>query len=85
MILPETSSSGAMQVAQRILAIFSSRPVNTSEGPLSITVSIGISSARPQPGVLLRTLFTEADAALYAAKSSGRNRAVLFNTSDAMP
>lgn len=83
-ILPETNSFGALQSAQRILLAFSSKPLHTSKGPLPITVSIGISSTKAQPGLVLRTLFTEADAALYRAKSSGRNRAVLFSSSSEM-
>lgn len=78
-VLPETDRDAALQVAQRIVAAFAREPLHTDEGDIRITVSIGVSSVKPQQDLLLRTLFTEADAALYAAKSAGRNRAVLFN------
>ena len=78
-VLPETGCEAAMQVAQRIVAAFNKAPLHTDEGDIRVTVSIGVSCAKPQQDLLTRTLFTEADAALYAAKSAGRNRAVLFS------
>lgn len=77
-VLPETDSAGATQVAQRILTTLSRTPLHTDNGDFSITVSIGISSVKSHQNIVLRTLFTQADAALYAAKSQGRNRAVFF-------
>jgi len=44
-----------------------------------VTLSIGVAAANPGPGphdykVLAERLIAEADAALYRAKSAGRNR-----------
>lgn len=78
-ILPETNSADAMHVAERILVAIASAPLRTEKGDIFITVSIGVSSTKPNNNILLQTLFTQSDAALYAAKSAGRNRAILFS------
>ncbi len=79
-ILPETKSADAMHVAERIRLAIASMSLRTEKGALTVTVSIGISSATPNNSMLLHKLFTEADAALYAAKSAGRNRVILHRT-----
>lgn len=43
----------------------------------TLTASVGVYQCQPRAGITLKTLMREADAALYAAKSQGRNRAVL--------
>jgi diguanylate cyclase (GGDEF)-like protein len=67
-------------VATRVLHAVSHLPVaisrTTSE---TVTLSIGVAVATPGPGlrdykVLAERLIAEADAALYRAKSAGRNR-----------
>lgn len=78
-VLPETNSADAMQVAQRILVAITNMTLRTEKGDIFITVSIGVSNAKPHSGMVLQTLFTESDAALYAAKSAGKNRANLFS------
>jgi len=47
-----------------------------------VTLSIGVAAAKPGPGprdykVLAERLIAEADAALYRAKSAGRNRVAI--------
>ncbi len=78
-ILPETNSTDAMHVAQRILVAIASTPLGTERGDIFITVSIGVSSTKPNSSGLLQTLFTESDSALYAAKYAGRNCVIMFS------
>lgn len=68
-ILPGTDVLGARRTAQRLLHAF-----HAQEWPnRPVTVSIGI--ANSHPGDTAATLIARADAALYAAKSGGRDRA----------
>ena len=69
-ILPETDAEAAGEVASRILATIRENPVQTSNGLLSVTVSIGVSSGKLSDS---RQMLLEADHALYQAKTSGKN------------
>jgi two-component system cell cycle response regulator len=68
------------KVAARLLHAVSNHPLVITEGHAeTITLSIGVATATPGPGtrdykVLAERLIAEADAALYRAKSAGRNR-----------
>lgn len=60
-------------VCERVRAKIASKPVETSAGPLTVTVSIGLA----EYGQTLNTiegLLAAADKALYRAKGGGRNR-----------
>lgn len=70
-----TDVPGAQVVAERLRAAIAARPVATERAAVPVTTSIGIALADStmQPAQLLEA----ADAALYAAKSTGRNRVVV--------
>lgn len=71
--LPETDLRAARAVAERLRHAVHSHSVETSDGPINYTISIGVITSAPwslNPDELLR----RADAALYAAKDGGRNR-----------
>ncbi|MDT8448368.1 MAG: ABC transporter substrate-binding protein [bacterium] len=73
-ILPETPSSGADIVAERIRAQVESLSLQSDrEEPVPLTVSIGISGLRDN-SESLEDLLARADRALYQAKDQGRNR-----------
>jgi diguanylate cyclase (GGDEF)-like protein len=72
-ILPETSLDAAARVAERIRKTIESK---TSSRAMPITVSLGIASW-PTDGVMKEEIISRADAALYRAKQSGRNRTYL--------
>lgn len=79
-VLPETMAPGAMRVAQRIrksveqAKFFAGSPSNIEHLTISIGVSIYGEDAR-----FKRDLIECADAALYEAKSRGRNQVVLYS------
>ncbi len=71
-ILPDTDLSGAGLPAERLRKAMADQPFTTCDGPIECTVSIGL--AEHQPGEGIHRTIARADEALYAAKSSGRNR-----------
>ena len=75
-LLPETTSAGAMVVAERLRVRFSERCFHPIPGgrPVSATVSVGVAEFRK--GCSLAELIRNADLAMYAAKNGGRNRTV---------
>ena len=70
----------ALKLAERIHHGVGSTPVRVHGGAhVTVTLSVGLATARPQPRskdykALAERLIAEADAALYRAKSAGRNR-----------
>lgn len=73
LVLSETDTEGAMILAERIRRAMADTPHLLQSGPLEATCSAGVaerSASDRTPGDLMG----RADAALYAAKSSGRNR-----------
>lgn len=76
-LLPETGEDDAVRVAERIREAVASLPivVETSREPISVTVSIGVSSL-PAHAANSHDLIQQADACAYRAKAQGRNRVV---------
>ncbi|MHB1657621.1 MAG: diguanylate cyclase [Burkholderiales bacterium] len=73
-ILPETHLDTAASIAERLRAAVEVQPFAVNaDTPVRMTVSIGVASWSMQADSA-DTLVAAADAALYAAKRSGRNR-----------
>ena len=70
-LLPNTATEAAMQVAERIRSQIASAIVPGSEAP--ITVSLGLASW-PANGKTANAIIGSADAALYDAKRNGGNK-----------
>jgi len=73
-LLPATESPAAGAAAERIRARIAAAPISTRTGLVSVTGSLGISSAIPSPEHPLLSLIEAADVAMYKAKRAGRNR-----------
>ena len=71
-ILPGGSETAAM-VGERVRSAFELRGYEIAGHVMNATVSIGIAQA-PADAVRISELLSRADRALYAAKTSGRNR-----------
>lgn len=73
-ILPDTSLSDSVPVAERIRSQIAATPLQLEEGELRLTASLGIAvyanTARTTPEELVK----KADHYLYKAKQDGRNR-----------
>jgi two-component system, cell cycle response regulator len=72
-VLPGCDAPSAAATGERIRQAIAASPIDTSEGLIPVTMSLGTASVRhcrTKPGLLVRA----ADEALYVAKREGRNR-----------
>lgn len=78
-LLPETQSDGAMQIARAIADNLKSLAIAhfTSEVSDYVTLSLGVTSVIPSGELSLDDLLDTADMGLYEAKRRGRNQTVL--------
>jgi two-component system, cell cycle response regulator len=78
-VMPETSLSGAVVVAERLRLAVADEPFILHENgeKVSVAVSIGIAVTGTAEDTQ-ESLLKHADEALYAAKNGGRNRTVAF-------
>ena len=72
-VLNNCRTSPAFMRAEEIRKNIGTRPVQSSRGPVDVTMSLGLISTSDWGDRPLEELLNEADAALYAAKASGRN------------
>jgi diguanylate cyclase (GGDEF)-like protein len=72
-LLPETSLAQAKMAAQRLVRAVSRQEVAAENGPIRVTISIGVAEAQDSTADLA-ALMSSADQALYLAKAAGRNR-----------
>jgi len=76
-VLNNCDSSQAVLRAEEVRNGIATHPVQTSRGPLPITMSLGVLASRDWDFHLAEEILGEADAALYRAKADGRNCARL--------
>ncbi|WP_282609669.1 PleD family two-component system response regulator [Pelagibius sp. Alg239-R121] len=76
-IMPDTASVIAITIAERVRRRVAEETFQTVElgDPLAVTISIGVATTT-DPMEIADSLLARADAALYQAKRSGRNRVV---------
>ncbi|MBI3739454.1 MAG: diguanylate cyclase, partial [Chloroflexi bacterium] len=73
-LLPETSLTAGMEVAERLRKRISHAPIKiTDEFSLQITASLGVAQ-QDENTLSLETLIEHADQSMYIAKRKGRNR-----------
>lgn len=80
MLLPETTKEGAIEVAERLKAIFVTQFL-TSERRMRLSLSIGIASY-PEDGIDEKSLSSAADRRMYLAKDSGGNMVAAYDEID---
>ena len=74
LLLPHTTATDALRVAERVRGRLETAPMDIEEGAtLAFTVSAGVSELQDGDRAIDRAL-NRADSALYAAKSGGRNQ-----------
>ena len=78
-ILPESDTEVAVDTAERLRKLIEGYQFDIGEKmALSITVSIGVTTSAAHRQVTASELVSQADAALYLAKESGRNRVCTY-------
>ena len=73
LMLPQTGTDGAFEVAERIRKTIASTPLNAQGSKVTTTVSAGVATF-PDHGKDLAMVMNCADQALYISKKGGRNR-----------
>jgi diguanylate cyclase (GGDEF)-like protein len=81
LILPETLPDDAIGVAEELRELVARETVSVGGQRMKITISIGIAGGRGSE-LQLDMLIDRADAAMYAAKSLGRNRTYRYREID---
>ena len=78
-ILPSTPASGGFKVAENMERQIRLLKINHPDSSVSnqITISMGVAECLPSDGISPKQLVAKADAALYQAKTQGRNQVVL--------
>jgi len=73
-VLPRCEPDFALEVAERMRAAVSARPISAPEAALGVTTSIGLAIVAGNCKLSAESLLHEADLALYRAKEAGRNQ-----------
>ena len=85
-VLPETDRANARELAERVRASVTGRELvkrSTGESLGKVTVSLGVATQREDDNAV--SLLERADACLFAAKRSGRNRTLDETQAAALP
>jgi len=79
-VLPDTAAEGAAELAERLRGVVADEPCSLADGAtIRVTISVGCAaSLTDDAGRLVRS----ADAAMYEAKQSGRDRVVVAASDD---
>lgn len=77
-VLPETDADGALHVANRLLKMVRNTPIYAAESTINVTCSIGCYTAVPNTTKQIIAFIDNADAALYEAKNTGRDKVVVY-------
>lgn len=77
-ILPNTDAEGAWRVANNLLVNLRKKQIPHAKSPIHkhLTISVGVATLIPEKEDSPQRLFELADAALYQAKETGRNRVI---------
>ncbi len=80
-LLPNTTTAGALILADRLRLAIAELEVEAPAGPLRLTASLGLATSFPWEGAAAHNaLLLRADEALYRAKTAGRDRTVAWTS-----
>ena len=72
-LLPDTDHKEGKQIGKRLLETVRDRPIDTHQGQIPLTISIGM-TVYDEWEASLKTMLEKSDAALYRAKEAGRDQ-----------
>lgn len=78
MVLPGCPQERLFEIVERIRLETLSGEIDTSKGPLPVTVSFGIAGIIPDENIEMTELMEQAEIALMSAKKQGRNKTVVY-------
>ena len=84
-IIPACDLASVGEFAERLRSAISDRPIETSAGSLTVTVSIGATAWSPGVPVSPHSLLETADQALYRVKHRSRNAVEVSTPTDPSP
>lgn len=73
-VLPEAAHADALLVAERIRSAIAAMHLERDRARVPVTASLGVATAAPVVSLEAKELLSRADAAVYRAKESGRDR-----------
>ena len=75
-VVPGCDALNLKVTAERLRHRIADQPIDTSAGPVTVTISLGLAATQTTVAGLIgrEALLHDADQALYAAKAGGRNR-----------
>jgi diguanylate cyclase (GGDEF)-like protein len=73
-VLPETTTAGAVQLAERLRVAVCDKPFQFEGDTFTVTISLGVATTLGREGMKAAELIHLADGRLYQAKNDGRNR-----------
>ena len=83
-LLVETELDGARKVAERVRQGVADMPVDIDQGPLNVTISVGVARLA-EDGPNVAALVNDADVALYAAKKAAKNQVAVKDAGEQQP
>ena len=85
LLLSDTDLSGALALARRVVETVAREPLHSGNDAAVVTCSVGVAELGTSDDILGAELVRRSDAALYAAKGAGRNRAIAFALAASSP
>lgn len=76
-VLLDCPATDALHLAERLRKHIAGTPVETAQGKVSVTASLGMATTQGEDRLDATELIRLADQALYAAKQQGRNRVAM--------
>jgi diguanylate cyclase (GGDEF)-like protein len=81
-LLPGCGGSETFEKAERLRKVINEKPIETTSGPVTISISLGAVVTGDWPESTANQILQMADAALYRAKAQGRNQIAVASEAD---